>query len=233
MGGVAAKETMPYPVGGIPCAATVTKFQFKTDKEEFIKKLALSVQDIVPTLEGALSPTMAIQFPHPEANDVNEATVIACYESKAHADGNIDKVKAGWADMKDDLVGEPVRMVVEGACFPIAKFPFDDPLSLIPVGMSFGTYPLKGDVTLQDFKKCFSSECMAMLRNEFGLLWMWVGVSGSMGIISTVYSCEEACAAPAPKIGKVMKQMGALDLMDGSPYLRVVGPGFMVKKTNA
>ena len=117
----------------------------------------------------------------------------------------------------------------------MAKFLFDDPLTMIPIGMSFGTYPLKASVTLDVFKGCLSSEGMAMLRNEFGLLWMWCGVTmhpngKPMAIISAVYSCEAACAAVQPKIGNVLKHIGMMELMDGSPYLRVSGPGFIVKK---
>lgn len=235
-GGGLAKEVMPYPVGGIPCAASVTKFQVKTNMEEMTKKMGEMMPEIIPTLEGTLPITMAIQFPRSDSKGINDVNMIVCYGNKAQADGSSDKAKAAWGKLGEDLAGPPERQVVEGVVFPVAKFLFDDPLTLIPVGMSFGTYPLKPSVTLDNVKAVLTSEGMAMLRNEFGLLWMWLGVrdesegNSKTAIISAVYSCEEACAVVQPKIGKVLKKLGMVDLMDGSPYLRVQGPGFMIKK---
>jgi len=234
MGQGQAKEVMPYPAGGIPCVASVAKFQYTTSMEEFTKKMSEHSKDN-PLPDGTLSPAVAAQFPRSDAKGINDANIIVCYESKEKCEAALEQAKAIWASLKDDLAREPERIVIEGVVFPIAKFSFDEPNTLIPVGMSFGTYPLKSHVTLDIFKACFTSETMAMLRNELGLLWMWAGVSKvsegkPMAIISAVYSCEAAAAVVSPKIGNVLKKAGFSELMDGSPFLRVVGPGFMIKK---
>jgi hypothetical protein len=250
MGQSQAKEVMTYPAGtlcselldneqkktntGIPCAASVTKFQYTTSMEEFTKKMSEHTQaNRLP--DGTLSPAVAAQFPHSDAKGINDANIIVCYESKEKCEAALQQAKAAWATLKDDLYGEPERMVIEGVVYPIAKFLFDEPNTLIPVGMSFGTYPLKPHVTLEIFTACLTEEAMAMFRNEFGLLWLWAGLGKvadgrPMAIISAVYSCEAACAVVSPKIGNVLKKAGMMELMDGSPFLRVVGPGFMIKK---
>jgi len=235
MGPSKAVEIMPYPVGGIPCAASVTSMQLKITMEESKKKMQANFEKVLPTLEGTLSPIVAIQFPRSDAKGINDVNMLVCYGSKAQADVNLGKVKAHWEHLKEDLVGEPKREIVEGVVFPIAKFLFDEPFTLIPVGMSFGTYPLKPYVTMDVFKAALTSEGLAMLRNEFGVIWMWAGVTKDaddkpMAIISAVYSCEEACVAVGPKIGKVFEHMGFTGLMDGAPFSRKAGPGFIVKK---
>jgi len=205
--------------------------QLKSSREEFkLHYFGKVVVDMARSLDGLLSPCIAMQFP-----TLNNLTQVVPYRSRTAAEAATDKVHEKFQQLAFLLDGKPERQLVEGRVWPFAKFAFDEPYTLVKCGMSFTTYPLRDDVTSRTWNSLYTSEWVSTLHREFGMLWLFSGVGSGpdgrpMAVVSGLYQCQEAALAVQPKIGVVLERMGALELLSALPYERSVGAGYTVKK---